>query len=83
MSHDHAHHGEGDHGDTTGIHGMLLFGEDILYLSHLPMFASPHNFQVLLEVRFDEVCERFSIPTAKAPAAKCTRSSRCHSRSPT
>ena len=33
---------------------MLLFGEETLYLSHLPMFTSPHNFQVLLQVRFDE-----------------------------
>ena len=28
MSADHAHHGEHDEGDTTGTHGMLLFGED-------------------------------------------------------
>lgn len=37
-----------------GVHGMLLFGSDPLYLSHLPMFGSPHNFQVILEVTFDE-----------------------------
>ncbi|WP_327085296.1 hypothetical protein OIE66_23380 [Nonomuraea sp. NBC_01738] len=41
MTHDH---------DTTGIHGMLLFGEGALYLSHLPMFHHPHNFHVLLEI---------------------------------
>ena len=40
--------------DTTGVHGMLLFGSDVLYLSHLPMFMSPHNFQVLLEAGFDD-----------------------------
>jgi hypothetical protein len=50
MNHEHA----GGHGGTTGVHGMLLFGEEVLYLSHLPMFASPHNFQVLLEVGFDD-----------------------------
>jgi hypothetical protein len=54
---DHDGHG-GGHGngadDTTGVHGMVLFGEDDLYLSHLPMFMSPHNFQVLLEVGFDD-----------------------------
>jgi hypothetical protein len=33
---------------------MLLFGEEPLYLSHLPMFQSPHNFQMLLEVGFDD-----------------------------
>jgi hypothetical protein len=35
--------------DTTGRHGMLLFGHDPVYLSHLPMYECPHNFQVLLE----------------------------------
>lgn len=53
--HEHGggHHGHGEHG-TVGVHGMLLFGEDALYLSHLPMFESPHNFQVILEVAFDD-----------------------------
>lgn len=40
--------------NTRGLHGMLLFGTDVLYLSHLPMFMSPHQFQVILEVTFDE-----------------------------
>jgi hypothetical protein len=39
--------------DTTGRHGMLLFGDDPVYLSHLMMYACPHNFQVLLEVGLD------------------------------
>jgi hypothetical protein len=43
-----------DHGDTTGGHGMLLFGDDPLYLSHLPMFHHPHDFQVLVAVRLDD-----------------------------
>jgi hypothetical protein len=33
---------------------MLLFGEQTIYLSHLPMFMHPHNFQVILEAGFDE-----------------------------
>ena len=33
---------------------MLLFGEEVVYLSHLPMFAPPHNFQVILEVTLDD-----------------------------
>jgi hypothetical protein len=51
----HQHeHGGGHGGDgTMGVHGMLLFGQDTLYMSHLPMFQSPHNFQVILEVEFD------------------------------
>ncbi len=31
-------------------HGMLLFGEQAAYLSHLPMFGSPHNYQAIFEV---------------------------------
>jgi hypothetical protein len=33
-----------------GVHGMLLFGEEVLYLSHLPMFMTMHDHQVILEV---------------------------------
>jgi hypothetical protein len=55
---DHAGHGNGHgHGDptgTTGGHGMLVFGHDVIYFSHLPMFDKPHNYQVLLEVGLDE-----------------------------
>lgn len=40
---------------SMGGHGQLLFGEETVYLSHLPMFMfdpdrHPHNFQVILEV---------------------------------
>ena len=54
MNHDHSHTGGHGDSDTTGVHGMLLFGEEAIYLSHLPMFATPHNFQVLLEVAFED-----------------------------
>jgi hypothetical protein len=37
--------------DPPGIHGMLLFGEKTIYLSHLPMFSmNIHRYQVILEV---------------------------------
>lgn len=49
MTSQHAHH---NHGDTTGVHGMLLFGEETIYLSHLPMFSRLHRFHVLVEVSF-------------------------------
>jgi hypothetical protein len=29
---------------------MLMVGEETIYLSHLPMFMSPHDYQVILEV---------------------------------
>lgn len=49
--------------DDHGVHGMLLFGEDTLYLSHLPMFMSMHDRQVILEVTLtrgqDDVAELY------------------------
>lgn len=62
MTDHHSHEGGHHHTDgkcpTTGRHGMLLFGEDPLYLSHLPMYACPHHFQVQLEVRLDDAVLR-------------------------
>ncbi|HBY94298.1 MAG TPA: hypothetical protein DEP84_10115 [Chloroflexi bacterium] len=41
------------HGDKPDIHGMLVFGEENVYFSHLPMFGHPHHdFQVLLQINF-------------------------------
>jgi len=37
---------------------MLVVGQDPVYLSHLPMFMSPHDFQVVLEVSFDEAAAK-------------------------
>lgn len=71
----HDHHldapsGGHHHSDTTGIHGMLLFGdEEALYLSHLPMFASPHNFQVILEVGFDDAVQNTLLSDFQAAGA--------------
>lgn len=47
--HDSDHHHAPGECDTAGRHGMLMFGAEPVYLSHLPMYACPHNFQVLLE----------------------------------
>lgn len=33
-------------------HNMMVVGEKRVFLSHLPMFMSPHNFQVILEATF-------------------------------
>jgi hypothetical protein len=51
---------------TMGGHGMLVFGEDVLYMSHLPMFMRPHNFQVLLEVDFEEDVRRLLVDDREA-----------------
>lgn len=44
-----------DHGhsatmDQPSTHGMLMVGDGPVYLSHLPMFHKPHDYQVLLQV---------------------------------
>ena len=46
------------HGHLHGVHGMLVLGgqrtdtamRSAVYVSHLPMFSSPHDFQVILRV---------------------------------
>lgn len=38
--------------DPKGFHGMLFFGQgDSFYISHLPMFHKPHDYQAIVEVR--------------------------------
>lgn len=37
--------------DQPAVHGMLLVGTNRIFLSHLPMFHPPHNYQVILAVR--------------------------------
>ena len=39
--------------DKPATHGMLIFGTNKIYASHLPMFHSPHNYQVILELDLD------------------------------
>ncbi len=38
-------------GSHVGVHGMVLFGSDRLYLSHIPLYTAPHNIQVVVEVK--------------------------------
>jgi hypothetical protein len=44
------HHGGGTH--AMGTHNMAVLGDRRIYLSHLPMFMSPHDAQVILDVTF-------------------------------
>lgn len=40
--------------DPKGFHGMLFFGQgDTFYISHLPMFHKPHDYQAIVEVRLN------------------------------
>ena len=47
MNDQHMHH---EHEEPP--HNMMVVGEKSIFLSHLPMFMSPHNFQVILEATF-------------------------------
>ena len=38
--------------DSPSVHGMLIFGKETVFLSHLPIFGSPHDYQVILEAAF-------------------------------
>lgn len=38
-------------GSHVGVHGMVLFGSDRFYLSHIPLYDAPHNIQVIVEVK--------------------------------
>jgi hypothetical protein len=36
--------------DMPSTHGMLLFGSEHVYISHLPMFHSAHDYQAIAEI---------------------------------
>lgn len=40
--------------DKPSVHGMLLFGGHTTYVSHLPMFHAPHDYQVILKVSLQD-----------------------------
>lgn len=40
--------------DQPAIHGMLMVGGNTIYLSHLPMFHSPHEYQAIVEADLGE-----------------------------
>jgi hypothetical protein len=43
--------------DKPSTHGMLVFGKEKIYASHLPMFHSPHDYQIILELEFDKTTQ--------------------------
>jgi hypothetical protein len=40
--------------DQPAIHGMLMVGGNTIYLSHLPMFHTPHEYQAIVEADLGE-----------------------------
>ena len=41
--------------DPQSVHGMLLFGKNVTYVSHLPMFHAPHDYQVILKINLQDL----------------------------
>lgn len=35
----------------SGLHGMVLFGNQTKYLAHIPMFMAPHNLQLVMSIK--------------------------------
>lgn len=56
--HTKAQHGHsGMAPDKPAVHGMLIFGTQTIYASHLPLFHAPHNYQVILELELDKAAK--------------------------
>lgn len=50
----------GEFADPPGTHGMLVAGTQAVYLSHLPMFHRPHDYQLILRAQLpDDVLRRY------------------------
>ena len=41
--------------DPQATHGMVLFGDQTSYVSHLPMFHAPHDYQFVAEVSLADI----------------------------
>lgn len=39
-----------NHDTSPAVHGMVLFGRDALFISHIPTFGIPHDWQAFIEV---------------------------------
>ncbi|MBX7078243.1 MAG: hypothetical protein K1X88_03580 [Nannocystaceae bacterium] len=54
-----------------GVHGMVVFGRDAMYASHLPMYDAPHDVQAVLRLvpREPEVLESWRRELSHEPIA--------------
>jgi hypothetical protein len=51
--------------DKASTHGILIFGTSKIYASHLPMFRTPHNYQIILELVLDAKAQQKFIADQK------------------
>lgn len=52
--------------DKPAVHGMLLFGSQKTYASHLPMFHAPHDYQVVLELSLQPAADATALALYEA-----------------
>lgn len=53
-SHDsHSHQPSTSDAAPPAVHGMVIFGDDTIYASHIPMFMVPHDWQAHFEITFE------------------------------
>ncbi|MDB2447382.1 hypothetical protein N9W79_02020 [bacterium] len=41
--------------DAPATHGMLLFGQNQTYASHLPMYHKPHDYQLIMKLKLKDI----------------------------
>ena len=49
------------HADPKAVHGMVVFGDQTTYISHLPMFHSPHDYQFVAEVQMNSAPRSYTM----------------------
>lgn len=66
----HDHHAPAS-ADRPSTHGMLVFGsKGKVYVSHLPMFHSPHDYQLLAELELPESAKAAYLEAIKGNPAE-------------
>ena len=56
--------------DEPATHGMLLFGQNQTYASHLPMFHTPHDYQLIMKIKLSTNPRASSMPLIEYKKAK-------------
>jgi multidrug transporter EmrE-like cation transporter len=57
-------HDAHDAHDAAFVHGMVVFGRNHIYASHLPLYESPHDYQVVLQLEGADAADDAAIRAA-------------------
>ncbi|MFN7115943.1 MAG: hypothetical protein ACK4TA_04040 [Saprospiraceae bacterium] len=67
-----AQHGHHTSTDKASVHGMVLFGNEQIYASHLPLFHTPHHYQIILRLEPDAAARQIFLQDQQAHPAFAT-----------